>query len=218
MLDRITYTRPAYVRPISRVERINPSQVAAGNSYSSLASADSRPAQNQAPASSVADSPKNNVIPFPLNQAAYLGTRKPELSTSVSAATAAYGKTVEENTAHEKLLKRLGKIECQTCNERTYQDVSNDPGVSFKAPAHVAPENAGAAVAAHEQEHVRNEQANAAREEKQIISQSVKIFTSVCPECGKVYVSGGETRTVTATKSTPTQDGPKKGELLDKYA
>lgn len=40
----------------------------------------------------------------------------------------------------EAALKRLGLEECQTCKNRKYQDGSNDPGVSFKAATHVAPE------------------------------------------------------------------------------
>jgi len=30
----------------------------------------------------------------------------------------------------------------------------------------------------------------------------VRIFTAVCPECGRVYVSGGETVTTTADKKS----------------
>ena len=105
-----------------------------------------------------------------------------------------------KNTAAEmQMLKSMGKVECETCKNRTYQDGSADPGVSFKAPGHIDPGSSGAAVRAHEQEHVTNEQARARSEGKRVVSQSVRIFTSVCPECGRAYVSGGETRTVTAS-------------------
>lgn len=87
--------------------------------------------------------------------------------------------------------------ECQTCKERKYQDGSDDPGVSFKTPTSVAPEQAAAAVRGHENEHVVREQAKAQREDRKVVSQSVTYHTDICPECGKVYVSGGETRTVT---------------------
>lgn len=90
--------------------------------------------------------------------------------------------------------------ECQTCAQRKYQDGSDDMGVSFQTPTRLSPEEAGAAVRGHEQEHVTREQAKAKREGKEVVSQSVVIHTSVCPECGKVYVSGGTTRTTTATK------------------
>ena len=87
--------------------------------------------------------------------------------------------------------------ECQTCKERKYQDGSDDPGVSFKTPTNIAPEQAAAAVRGHENEHVVREEAKAQRENRKVVSQSVTYHTSICPECGKVYVSGGTTRTVT---------------------
>ena len=55
-------------------------------------------------------------------------------------------------------LKRTGQIECQACKERKYQDGSNDPGVSFKAPGHISPESSAAVVMSHEQEHVGKSQ------------------------------------------------------------
>ena len=41
------------------------------------------------------------------------------------------------------------------------------------------------------------EQAKAQREGREVVSQSVSLHTAICPECGKVYVSGGTTRTTT---------------------
>lgn len=97
--------------------------------------------------------------------------------------------------------------ECQTCKERKYQDGSNDPGVSFKTPTNIAPEQAAAAVRGHEQEHVAREQAKAQLEDREVVSQSVTYHTAICPECGKVYVSGGTTRTSTrAVQEQPTLD------------
>ncbi len=87
--------------------------------------------------------------------------------------------------------------ECQTCKERKYQDGSDDPGVSFKTPTSVAPEQAAGAVRGHENEHVVREQAKARREDRKVVSQSVTYHTGICPECGTAYVSGGTTRTVT---------------------
>ena len=89
------------------------------------------------------------------------------------------------------------KGECQTCKERKYQDQSDDPGVSYQTPTNIAPEQAAAAVRGHEQEHVVREQAQAAREDREVVSQSVSLHTAICPECGKVYISGGTTRTTT---------------------
>ena len=91
-----------------------------------------------------------------------------------------------------------GLKECETCKNRKYVDVSNDPSVSFQTPTHVNPNAAMFAVAAHEGEHVRNEQTKADRDGRKVLSQSVSIHTSICPECGRTYVSGGQTKTVTA--------------------
>lgn len=87
--------------------------------------------------------------------------------------------------------------ECQTCENRKYQDGSDDPGVSFKTATKLSPEEAATAVRGHEMEHVTREQAKASREDRQVVSQSVTIKTAICPECGTVYTAGGTTRTVT---------------------
>ncbi len=94
--------------------------------------------------------------------------------------------------------------ECQTCKNRKYQDGSNDPGVSFKTPTRISPESAASAVRSHEGEHVARERAKAAREGREVVSQSVTYRTGICPECGTPYIAGGTTRTV--TKASPEQD------------
>ena len=86
--------------------------------------------------------------------------------------------------------------ECQTCKNRTYQDGSNDPSVSFKMPTRLSPERAAYAVRSHEMEHVAHAKAQAAEEDKEIVSQSVTYHTDICPECGRTYMAGGNTRTV----------------------
>jgi len=106
------------------------------------------------------------------------------------------GGSGKENTSGVAAVE--GMKECETCKNRKYVDVSNDSSVSFQTPTRVSPEAAMSAVAAHEGEHVRNEQAKADKDGRKVLSQSVSIHTSICPECGRVYVSGGETRTVTA--------------------
>lgn len=118
----------------------------------------------------------------------------------------------------DKTLKQLGVVECATCASRQYQDGSNDPGVSFKTPTHISPENSAQAVMSHEQEHVVRNQSKAAAEDRQVISQSVTIHSAICPECGKSYTSGGTTKTVTAGKNpnTPYQkSSPQTGLLMD---
>jgi len=98
--------------------------------------------------------------------------------------------------------------ECQTCKNRKYQDVSSDGGVSFQSPTHISPGQAGGAVAAHEGEHVAREQAKAEQSGRKVVSQTVTLQSSICPECGRVYISGGVTRTITADKSDNTQKTP----------
>lgn len=84
--------------------------------------------------------------------------------------------------------------ECSTCKNRRYQDGS-DEMVSFKSPTRISPEAAPAMVRSHEQEHVSNAYQKAAGKKGEVISASVAIHTSICPECGRSYVSGGTTTT-----------------------
>ena len=122
------------------------------------------------------------------------------------------------NDPKTRQLKRMNQIECQTCKSRKYQDVSNDPGVSFKAPTHLTAGSEAAAVSSHEQEHVGNEQAKARNEGREVVSQSVSIFTSVCPECGRAFVSGGQTRTTTAAKKEEAAQKPQETDNQAKAA
>lgn len=89
---------------------------------------------------------------------------------------------------------KMKEEECQTCKNRRYQDGSNE-NVSFKAASHISPEAAASAVRAHEGEHVANAYDKAAEKDGRVIRASVKIETSICPECGRTYVSGGVTDT-----------------------
>ena len=86
--------------------------------------------------------------------------------------------------------------ECETCENRTYVDGSNENDVSFKTAGHIAPEAAASTVRAHEYEHVRNAYQEDSKEGKELVSVSVSLKTAICPECGKTYVAGGKTRTL----------------------
>lgn len=88
-----------------------------------------------------------------------------------------------------------GTEECETCANRTYVDGSNESDVSFKTPGHISPEASAARVSAHEYEHVRNALQEDREPGKELVSVSVSLKTAICPECGKTYVAGGETRT-----------------------
>lgn len=109
--------------------------------------------------------------------------------------------------------------ECQTCKNRKYRDGSDDPGVSFKTAGKIPSANAEAVVRGHEYEHVNRNQAKAAREDKEIVYQSVVIKHGICPECGDTYVTGGQTTTVTRTakddRYSVGMKGSESGKLLN---
>ncbi len=128
--------------------------------------------------------------------------------------------TVNDEDADKK--RRFDSYECKTCENRKYKDGSDDNGVSFQTPTKVAPEAAAAAVRGHEQEHVVRNQNKAKVEGKEVVSQSVTLHTGICEECGKVYISGGTTRTVTKNSSDNAEkfrvgmkNDREKGEALD---
>jgi len=98
-----------------------------------------------------------------------------------------------------KVEKRIGlknpNEECETCENRKYQDGSDEHNVSFKAAAHIDPNAAASAVRAHENQHVSNAYKKAAQDNGKVLRASVTLHTSICPECGRSYVSGGTTNT-----------------------
>ena len=105
-------------------------------------------------------------------------------------------------SANDAMLEALEPSgSCYTCENRKYVDQSDDASVSFQTPTKISPNMAAAAVSAHENEHVRNEQARAQRDDREIVSQTVTLQYDTCPECGKQYVSGGTTRTTSISKS-----------------
>ncbi len=96
--------------------------------------------------------------------------------------------------------KKDKDYQCKTCENRVYQDESGDTGVSFQSARHISASNAAFAVNSHENEHYTRESAKAEEEGKVVLKNDVKIFFSKCPECGKIYASGGETNTIVASK------------------
>ena len=103
-------------------------------------------------------------------------------------------KARKEEEPKDGFRKKEPGEECETCKNRKYKDGS-DENVSFKAAAHISPEAAASQVRAHEGEHVANAYSKAEQKGGEVLSVSVRIETSVCPECGKSYVSGGTTST-----------------------
>lgn len=78
-------------------------------------------------------------------------------------------------------------------------DRSNDPTVSFQTPTHLSPGQAQGAVAAHENEHVVHNAANAEQNDM-VAHSSVSLHYAICPECGRMYVAGGKTTTTFSPK------------------
>lgn len=101
----------------------------------------------------------------------------------------------DERTADMK--RRFDSFECQTCKNRRYQDQSDDSGVSFQTASHIDPSAAYSAVRSHENEHVARNKTQAEQHGQKIAYQTVTINRAICPECGRSYVSGGVTHTVT---------------------
>ncbi len=99
-----------------------------------------------------------------------------------------------EEASEEEKDKHDPDYECETCANRKYQDGS-DEMVSFKSATHISPEAAATAVRAHEGEHVSNAYDKAEKNDGKVLRASVAIHTSICPECGRTYVSGGTTTT-----------------------
>ena len=119
-------------------------------------------------------------------------------ATSAAGTTSAANETGPILNPNESTQKAPGKTsspaECETCKNRKYQDGS-DEMVSFKSAQHIDPAAAGARVRGHEAEHVSNAYKKAAQDNGKVLQASVSIKTAVCPECGRVYVSGGTTAT-----------------------
>lgn len=98
----------------------------------------------------------------------------------------------------EEATAKASGVQCQTCKSRKYVDGSTEGDVSFQSPGHISPQSSAAVVASHEQEHVANARQEGAKEGNRLISASVSLKMSVCPECGRSYVSGGTTNTTIA--------------------
>lgn len=135
-------------------------------------------------------------------------------NSSRSANTAALGDDVA-NIKGIGSNRKVSPEECQTCKERKYQDGS-DENVSFKSASHISPSSSASKVMAHEAEHVSNAYTKAAEKNGEVVSAGVTISTAVCPECGRTYTSGGETRTVIKypNESNPYQQNQKSLDAL----
>lgn len=130
-------------------------------------------------------------VEIPSEQVSQEAKKRPETAVSPQDHT-------ESSSQTEKTKKQLVLEECETCKERRYVDKSDDGSVSFQTPTHIPASSAGPAVLAHEGEHVINEQTKAKEQGRKVIDQRVELHTVICPECVRIYISGGLTTTVTA--------------------
>lgn len=78
----------------------------------------------------------------------------------------------------------------------------------MQSPTHLSPDEAPGAVIAHEREHVQHNAEKAAREGEKATS-FIQIHTSICPECGRIFVSGGTTTTYYSKKDPLPEDESK---------
>ena len=84
---------------------------------------------------------------------------------------------------------------------RVYQDVSSDPGVSFKQPTKLTPGQAEIMVRFHERQHLRRDTEQAEAHGRKVVYAYTAIQSRTDPATGERYVKGG--KTVTATTSDP---------------
>lgn len=115
--------------------------------------------------------------------------------------------------------RKSSPAECETCKNRKYQDGS-DEMVSFKTAQHISPDASASAVRSHEQEHVSNAYTKAEQNNGKVVSCSVAIHTAVCPECGRTYISGGDTTTQIKyyNEENPYQQDMKSSDAANKYS
>lgn len=118
------------------------------------------------------------------------------------------------SAAEIKAKKRSGEMDCEKCSSRKYVDGSDDAGVSFKTPQHISPSQSAATVMSHEREHYNRETTSAETENKEIVSATISLTRSICSECGRSYVSGGQT---SITKRVDTDKNAEKNYFNNKF-
>lgn len=135
----------------------------------------------------------------PLNKNSY----SPGVIVEISQQARDYQEKIQADKGIKETAAAEETQECQTCKNRKYVDGSSDPSVSYQTPQKISPDQAAGRVRAHEREHVSNEQEKAQKEDRKVVSQTVSLSTSICPECNKIYISGGVTRTITKNDTEP---------------
>lgn len=119
----------------------------------------------------------------------------------------ALGAAASGNTEESKATQFGG---CATCQNRKYIDRSNESDVSFQSASHISPSASAAVVSSHEREHVANAVQKASQPGAKLVSATVRLITSVCPECGRRYVAGGVTNTLIQYSKNPYSQNQRK--------
>ena len=81
----------------------------------------------------------------------------------------------------------------------------------MQAATHISPADAPAAVRNHEMEHQQRDRIAAEERGHNVVLQFIELHTSLCPECNRVYVSGG----MSTTQSVETQEDEAPLSLID---
>lgn len=89
---------------------------------------------------------------------------------------------------------------------RTYQDVSGDPGVSFKQPTQLTSGQAEVLVRFHERQHLRRETQEAETQGRKVVYAYTAVEYRTDPATGERYIKGGKTVVQTASDRTPKVD------------
>ena len=111
----------------------------------------------------------------------------------INQASKTFEEPADQNLPQEKANpKSAPNIQTPEIEERTYQDVSNDPSVSFKYPQKLNEYQAGIAIRAHEGEHVRDAIFKA--QNKGVLARVQVRFHTGIDRKGRRFLKGGTTK------------------------
>ncbi len=158
----------------------------------------------------------DNFFPYSSNSDSVKTSQDSDAANELSGVSQTEGVDADKTDPDKKPGRKSSPQDCETCKNRKYQDGSDECDVSFQTAQHIDPSAAGAKVRAHEQEHVVNAYEKAEKEGGKVLSVGVAIHTAVCPECGRVYVDGGVTKSVIASPTDKDDNKDKDQNPYDK--
>jgi hypothetical protein len=172
------------------------------NLYNYRASAPEPVSQNETPAQQPNSAPETpKVDPFGMHASL---TISPEARSLYEASLNQDGGNGGEprHTHTTAANMQSAPVECSSCASRTYVCSSG------ATTSGVSSNNSASFVAAHEADHLSDQRADAESQGKDVVAQNMRMYTSLCGECGKVYVSGGKAETLTAAEGQAGDDEP----------